>query len=144
MAQFLKLIQVSIILITPAFSTLVSHQPVGEFASCELQHLAATDCYNKLLGYLEITLANLRQGQVEKAADAFNEYTKLFFTRSCMPSIWDLRSDCSCADSSWVSQFCPDSAELMAKFKATYNEVFYGTGVQEDVRSNWRMQLIVP
>ena len=141
MAQFLKLLQVSIILITPAFSTLIRYKPVGQFASCEMQYRAATECYSKLLRYLEITLTNLRQGKAEKAADAFNEYTKLSFTRSCKPAWDDLRSDCKCADN---SLFCPNSAELMAKFKATYDEVWYGTSVQEEVRSNWRMLLIVP
>ena len=143
MAQFVKLLQISMILIiiTPVLSTPPLYKPAGKIASCEQQSRRANWCYRGLLRDLEKTLVHLRQGESKKAADAFNEYTKLSLSRHCMPAREDLLQNCNCADPSWGT-YCPSSAELMTRFKAMYDEVWYGTSVQQDVRSNFRMLLI--
>ena len=145
MAQFLKLFQVSmiliIIIITPVFSTPPLFKPSDKFSSCEQQSRTATLCYNALLRNLEITLVHLHQGESKEAADAFNKYIKLSLSRRCMPAREDLLQNCNCADPSWGT-YCPSSAELMTRFKAMYDEVWHGTSVQQDVRSNFRMLII--
>ena len=144
MAQFLKLLQINMILIiiTPVFSTPPRYKPAGKFASCEQQSQTATMCYSALLRNLETTLVHLRQGESKEAADAFNKFTELSLSRNCRPAREDLLQNCNCADPTWGT-YCPSSADLMTRFKSMYDEVWYGTSVQQDVRSNFRMLLIV-
>lgn len=117
--------------------------PYVTFTTCEQQSQAASDCYSKLVQYLDKTLALLIDDQAKDAAAAFNQYTIHSLSEQCYPHSRGLLQDCGCADPTF-GPYCPDSAELIARFKTDKYEIFFGTLVKKDVRSRFRKMLVQP
>ena len=138
MAMFIKLLQVIVLVITPASATTyITHEPTryyiyresitkpsSKFVSCVQQSRAATMCYTARLCQLESTLALNRQRKFKEAQYAFDEYNRVDVLPICMPARENLLENCPCSNLS-MGFYCPSSAELIAKFNDALQQVLF-------------------